>query len=106
MKIINKSLFLLIFILVSCNDQQSDNKNEVSEETNKQLPYLTYNKASLFPGNGSLMRVEDGVALEDGRIVVVDQAAGLRLIEKDGSNRSFGDFKNAGFVHNQPEKIA
>ncbi|MEO5995162.1 MAG: helix-turn-helix domain-containing protein [Chitinophagaceae bacterium] len=44
--------------------------------------------------------------MEDGRIIVVDQGKGLRLIEKDGSNRPFGNFATAGFVHNPPEKIA
>jgi sugar lactone lactonase YvrE len=92
--------------MLSCNQQNSNNNIEVSEKTNEQLPYLTYGDSKLFPGNGSLLRVEDGVYLEDGRIVVVDQAKGLRLIEKDGSNRPFGDFSTAGFLHLPPEQIA
>jgi sugar lactone lactonase YvrE len=28
------------------------------------------------------------------------------MIEKDGSNRPFGDFNAVGFVHNPPETIA
>jgi sugar lactone lactonase YvrE len=41
--------------------------------------------------------------LKDGRIVLVYQAKGLRLIEKDGSNRPFGHFAYAGFVYNAPK---
>ena len=52
------------------------------------------------------MRPEDGVSLEDGRIIVVDQANGLRLIEKDGNNRPFGDFSSAGFLHLPPDQVA
>ncbi|NNE02859.1 MAG: hypothetical protein HKN52_06795 [Eudoraea sp.] len=36
----------------------------------------------------------------------MDQANGLRLIEKDGSNRPFGNFKDAGFVHLPPKQTA
>ncbi len=61
---------------------------------------------NLFPGNGGLLRPEDGVALEDGRIIVSDQAKGLRLIEKDGSNRPFGNFAEVGFIHNPPKNNA
>ena len=56
--------------------------------------------------DSSLLRLEDGVALADGRVIVLDQAKGLRLIEKDGSNRLFGKFADAGFVHNPPENIS
>jgi len=100
------SLFLFIFIVVSCNQQNSNNNIEVSEKTNEHLPYLTYENGKLFPGDGSILRAEDGVELTDGRIVVVDQANGLRLIEKDGNNRPFGDFSAAGFIHLPPEQVA
>ena len=106
MKPSNYTLFLSIFIIISCNQQNPNKDIEVPKNTNKQLPYLTYKDATLFPGNSSLLRAEDGVSLDDGRIVVVDQANGLRIIEKDGSNRPFGHFKNAGFIHNPPENIA
>jgi len=83
-----------------------DNKISDEKESIKSLPHFTYQKENVFPGDGSLLRAEDGVYLEDGHIVVVDQAKGLRLIEKDGSNRPFGDFAAAGFVHLPPEQIA
>ncbi|MGB5173038.1 MAG: SMP-30/gluconolactonase/LRE family protein [Eudoraea sp.] len=99
-------LLLLVFAFISCEEHKPDNQIPLSEESNKKLPYLTFQKENLFPGDGSLLRAEDGVFLEDERIVVVDQAYGLRLIEKDGSNRPFGNFTDAGFVHNPPENIA
>jgi hypothetical protein len=92
-------LVLFAFMSIHCISQNSATQIKVSEKPTNGLPYLTYQKENLFPGNGSLLRPEDGVALEDGRIVVVDQAKGLRLIEKDGSNRPFGNFANAGFVY-------
>jgi len=99
-------LLLFLFTLMSCNSPKSNDEINNKEESKNQLTYLTFQKENLFPGNGSLLRAEDGVSLEDGRIIVVDQAKGLRLIEKDGSNRPFGDFSAAGFLHLPPEQIA
>lgn len=100
------SILFCLLLIFSCNQNNSKSYTEVTKKTSGNLPYLTYEKENLFPGNGSLLRAEDGAALDDGRIVVVDQANGLRIIDKDGSNRTFGNFKEAGFVHNPPEKIA
>ena len=100
------SLIISIFLLFNCNQKNPKNGIEAPKAAQKGFPYLTYNKSQLFPGDGSLKRAEDGVALEDGTIVVVDQTNGLRIIEKDGSSRPFGDFKSVGFVHNPPENIA
>ena len=97
---------LLAFTFIGCANKKSNNQTSSSNKSTKQLPYLTYKKESLFPGDGSLLRAEDGVALSDGSVIVVDQAFGLRLIKKDGSNRSFGQFADAGFVHNPPEQVA
>lgn len=99
-------LLLFFFTLMSCNSPKPSHEINNKEESKNQLPYLTFQKENLFPGNGSLLRAEDGVSLEDGRIIVVDQAKGLRLIEKDGSNRPFGNFPVAGFLHLPPEQIA
>jgi sugar lactone lactonase YvrE len=99
-------IFLFVFTLMSCNTPKSSDEISTTEESPNQLPYFTFQKENLFPGDGSLLRAEDGVSLEDGRIIVVDQAKGLRLIEKDGSNRPFGDFEAVGFVHLPPEQIA
>ncbi len=97
---------LLLFPFIGCDSPKSNNQNISIEKSIEQPPHFTYQKESLFPGDGSLLRAEDGVSLEDGRIIVVDQAKGLRLIEKDGSNRPFGDFSAAGFLHLPPEQIA
>jgi sugar lactone lactonase YvrE len=99
---------LLFFVstLMCCSSPLSAGEVKATKNSSKQLPYVTYHKENLFPGDGSLLRAEDGVALKDGRVIVVDQAYGLRLIEKDGSNRPFGQFAKAGFVHNPPEQAA
>ncbi len=86
-----------------CAIKKSSNPAEISEKVTTGLPYLTYQRENLFPGNGSLLRAEDGVALEDGSIAVVDQAKGFRLIEKDGSNRPFGNFADVDFSLDAPE---
>ncbi len=99
-------LLLFVFTFIGCDSPKSNNQISSIEKSIEQLPYFTYKKEYLFPGDGSLLRAEDGVSLEDGRIIVVDQANGLRLIEKDGSNRSFGNFTAAGFVHLPPEQTA
>jgi hypothetical protein len=96
-------LLFFAFTCMNCASKKSSNPAEISEKTTFGLPYLTYHKENLFPGNGSLLRAEDGAALEDGRIVVVDQAKGLRLIEKDGSNRPFGNFAAVDFSLDAPE---
>lgn len=106
MKLSIYPLFLFAFTFIGCNTPKPAEKISDKKESAKPLPYFTYQEENLFPGDGSLLRAEDGVQLEDGRIVVVDQANGLRLIEKDGSNRPFGDFTAAGFVHLPPERIA
>lgn len=106
MKLSVYSLLLFAFTFICCNSPKPDNKISSTEKSTEQLPYFTYQKENLFPGDGSLLRAEDGVALEDGRIIVVDQAKGLRLIEKDGSNRPFGNFTAVGFVHLPPGQIA
>jgi len=103
------SLYLLLLFaitLTGCDSPKTNDKIQTTVESTNALPYFTFQKENLFPGDGSLLRAEDGVSLNDGRIVVVDQANGLRLIEKDGSNRPFGNFVAAGFVHNPPEQIA
>lgn len=106
MKLSNYLFILFAFIFICCKDSKSEIKISTTEIATKQLPYFTYQKENVFPGDGSLIRPEDGVSLEDGRIIVVDQANGLRLIEKDGNNRPFGDFATAGFLHLPPEQVA
>lgn len=66
------------------------------------LPVWSYDSALVFPSGGSLMRPEDGVALADGRLVVADQAYGLRLVELNGRSASFGGMRQAGYSHQPP----
>ena len=99
-------LILFAFSILSCESPKSDNQISPPTSQSEHIPYLTFQKDNLFPGDGSLLRAEDGVSLDDGRVIVVDQAHGLRIIEKDGSNRPFGDFASAGFRHEPPEIVA
>lgn len=70
------------------------------------FPRWTYSETAIFPQDRSLTRPEDGKALPDGRLVVVDEEHGLRVIDADGSNRPFGGFEQAGYRHNPPESPA
>lgn len=67
------------------------------------LPQWTFDSSLVFPGDGTLIRPEDGVALPDGRLIVADQVHGLRLVERDGTSAPFGEMVAAGYVHNPPE---
>jgi len=67
------------------------------------LPQWSFDSSMVFPGDGSLVRAEDGVALADGRLIVGDQVHGLRLVEVDGSSAPFGEMVAAGYVHNPPD---
>lgn len=67
-----------------------------------ELPHWAFTPEMIFPADRSLLRPEDGVALPDGRLIVADQAHGLRLVRPDGSNRPFGSFAGAGYVHAPP----
>jgi sugar lactone lactonase YvrE len=51
----------------------------------------------VFPASRSLTHAEDGVALEDGRLLVGDWKHGLVAISETGEIRPFGDFAAAGF---------
>jgi len=68
------------------------------------LPTWTFDSSMIFPAERGLTRPEDGVALADGRLIVADQATGLREIAADGSTRPFGRFAEAGYVHELPER--
>jgi sugar lactone lactonase YvrE len=62
------------------------------------LPRWTFDPAMVFPADRSLARPEDGIALADGRLIVADQAHGLRHVLPDGTSRPFGDLAGAGYV--------
>ncbi len=69
-------------------------------------PVWTADQISLFPSDRSLQRPEDGIALEDGTLLIGDQAHGLVALTPDGSKRPFGEFTEAGYVHQPPNQIA
>lgn len=67
------------------------------------LPRWTWDSTMVFPADRSLLRPEDGIALPDGRLIVSDQAHGLRLVEVDGSSKPFGDLVAKGYAHHPPD---
>jgi sugar lactone lactonase YvrE len=69
------------------------------------LPHWSFAPEMIFPSDASLTRPEDGVALPDGRLLVADQAHGLRLVLADGSSRPFGDLASAGYLHDPPRVV-
>ena len=88
-----------IALAAGCANGTSD---RASDDTTA-LPQWTFDASMVFPGDGSLLRPEDGVALSDGRLIVGDQVHGLRLVEPDGTSAPFGDMAAAGYVHQPPE---
>lgn len=67
------------------------------------LPRWTWDSTMVFPADRSLLRPEDGIALPDGRLIVSDQAHGLRLVELNGSSKPFGDLVAKGYTHHPPD---
>lgn len=65
-------------------------------------PVWRFDPSMVFPADRSLVRPEDGVALPDGRLIVVDQVHGLRLVHPDGSSEPFGEMEAAGYLHRPP----
>jgi len=88
-----------IAIMSGCADRNSDRDPGDAVA----LPQWTFDASMVYPGDGSLTRPEDGVALPDGRLIVADQVYGLRRIEPDGTSEPFGEMVAAGYVHNPPE---
>ena len=99
------SLVVFAFSCIGCGSPKTGNEIKDTIKSTKQLPYFTYHKENVFPGDSSLHRAEDGIGLKDGRIIVTDQATGLRLIEKNASNRPFGKFASVGFTYNPPDHM-
>jgi sugar lactone lactonase YvrE len=69
------------------------------------LPRWSFEPEMIFPADRSLKRPEDGVFLNDGRIVVADQVDGLRVVSADGSSRPFGKLAQAGYAHDPPSIV-
>ena len=65
-----------------------------------------YEQVALVPADGSLVRPEDGVVLDDGTLLIGDQVHGLVALAPDGTKRPFGNFASAGYVHEPPARSA
>ena len=92
--------FLLIVFCCGVSIAQSDIPDPSKDKcATKKLPNWTFSDDMIFPDDRSLMRPEDGVVLPDSRLIVSDQAYGLRQINEDGTNKPFGKFSEAGYVH-------
>ena len=90
------ALLCIVVILPSCASV---------ERGTVELSSQSFSPEMIFPADLSLTRAEDGVALNDGRLIVADQVHGLRLVRVDGSSRPFGGFADAGYLHNPPEIV-
>jgi hypothetical protein len=88
----------LALILIACTPAGP------GTEATPPLPSWTFTPDMIFPADQSLLRAEDGVALPDGRVVVTDQAHGLRAVSPNGTSRPFGQFAEAGYQHQPPEQ--
>jgi sugar lactone lactonase YvrE len=103
-------LLLATAACVSCADSQRASTASAAASSatclSPPFPKWTLSEAEILPQDRSLARPEDGKALPDDRLVVVDEEHGLRVIDPDGSNRPFGGFEKAGYRHNPPESPA
>jgi sugar lactone lactonase YvrE len=91
---------LAALVLAGCSG--AERSAEASGQAAGELPPWSFDPAMIFPADRSLLRVEDGVVLPDGRLIVADQAHGLRLVHADGSHRPFGRLAEAGYRHDPP----
>ena len=96
------ALFLLAaLVLAACAPPAEDVAS--TSAACPSFPHWAYDASHDWPQDRSLLRAEDGKALPDGRIVVADEAVGLRVIKADGTHRPFGQFVENGYTHNPPE---
>jgi sugar lactone lactonase YvrE len=93
-----KSALLVCGGLAACGGGSGDPPGAVAA-----LPHWSYDSTMVFPADRSLHRPEDGVALQDGRLLVTDQEVGLRQVEPDGTSRPFGHLTAAGYSHHPPQ---
>ena len=91
--------FVAVLLAMSCSPDAGDTDTGEAAA----LPQWTWDSTMVFPADRSLLRPEDGIALPDGRLIVSDQAHGLRLIEVDGSSKPFGDLVAKGYAHRPPD---
>jgi sugar lactone lactonase YvrE len=98
------------FLLSGCTVDNVADKNDSNtvEASNvakgaAELPKWIFSPDMIFPAGRSLKRPEDGVVLNDGRLIVADQDEGLRFVSPDGNSRPFGKMMEAGYKNDPPE---
>ncbi len=94
---LNSTVTLVLVLATACAEKAGERATPTAA-----LPHWSYDSTLVFPADRSLSRPEDGVALPDGRLLVIDQENGLRQVEPDGTSRPFGDLRAAGYNHNPP----
>jgi len=98
---ISARITALLIVLTACTPGTQDTAS--TSTACPSFPHWAYDASHEWPQDRSLSRPEDGQVLPDGRIVVTDQAVGLRLVEPDGTHRPFGKFIENGYTHNPPD---
>lgn len=100
------ALVILTCVAAACTpaDSEPDAAAAVPTSDPPAVPTWAFTPDMIFPADQSLLRAEDGVVLADGRLIVADQAHGLRLVSPDGTSRPYGQFADAGYEHDPPER--
>lgn len=81
--------------LAACSTIAADH---ATGDTLAAYPHWTLSDAVTFPHQRTLLHAEDGVMLDDGRLIVGDAQHGLVFVAADGSKAPFGNFADAGFI--------
>jgi sugar lactone lactonase YvrE len=98
----NRPAVLLALLSLACAPTEPSSEQAAAPPVCGDVPTWTFDESAVYPVDQSLTRVEDGRALPDGRLVVADEAYGLRIVETDGSSRPFPGFAEAGYRHDPP----
>lgn len=93
---------VLFSLLAFAACRAAEEPASVAAAPDPEFPRWKFDPSMVYPADGSLARPEDGVALSDGRLLVADQAHGLRRVEPDGSSVPFGEMPVAGYLHDPP----
>ena len=89
------ALICTCLFIISCSDSDESHSSDTAS--------WTLLDAEEFPKDRPLSRVEDGVMLLDGTLIVADQRYGLAQVDVSGEVTPFGNFKVLGYEHNPPE---
>ena len=89
------ALICTCLFIISCSDSDESHSSDTAS--------WTLLDAEEFPKDRPLSRVEDGVMLLDGTLIVADQRYGLAQVDVSGEVTPFGNFQVLGYEHNPPE---